>query len=122
MKAEDIVGWLALLLGFQLMGEAARAAFDLALPGPVIGMAALFAVLMIRGETPEGLEKTADGLLAHLALFFIPAGVGVMLHLDLLADEWPALLAALVLSTAIAVAVTGLIASRLIRDETGERK
>ena len=122
MKATDIVGWLALLLGFQLMGEAVRAAFALALPGPVIGMAALFVMLLIRGETPEGLEKTADGLLANLALFFVPAGVGVMLHLDLLADEWPALLGALILSTAIAVATTGLVAGRLLRGAREETR
>ena len=115
MKAADIVGWAALLLGFQLGGEALRAAFDLPLPGPVIGMAGLFIALLIRGETPEGLEKTAEGLLANLGLFFVPAGVGVMLHLTLLAEEWPALLAALVGSTALAIATSGLIANGIIR-------
>lgn len=114
MKAADIVIWSALLLAFQLLGEALRLGFGLPLPGPVIGMAALFAALAIRGATPAGLEKTADGLLANLGLFFVPAGVGVMLHLALLAAEWPALLTALVASTAIGVVVAGVVAAWLL--------
>lgn len=53
-------------------------------------------------------------LLSHLSLLFVPAGVGVMLHLGRIAEEWPAILAALLLSTWLAVAVTGLLFARLV--------
>ena len=110
MQALGFVGWLAALLALQAIGEAARAAFDLPVPGPVLGMAALFAILVARDALPDGLGATADGLLAHFALFFVPAGVGVVLHLDLLAAEGLALGTALIVSTTLAIAVAGLTA------------
>jgi len=114
MQAFGFVGWLAALLALQAMGEAVRAALDLPIPGPVLGMAALFAILVARDALPDGLGETADGLLAHFALFFIPAGVGVVLHLDLLASEGLALGVALITSTALSIGAAGLAAARLM--------
>ncbi|MEM6490396.1 MAG: CidA/LrgA family protein [Pseudomonadota bacterium] len=115
MAALGFVGWITVFLGLQLLGEAARAALNLPIPGPVLGMAALFAILVARDSLPDGLGATADGLLAHFALFFIPAGVGVILHLDLLAAEGVALGVALVVSTVVAVWVAGLVAAVALR-------
>ena len=57
---------------------------------------------------PAGLAVAADGLLKHLSLLFVPAGVGVMLHASRLADEWLAIAVALVASTVAAIAATAL--------------
>ncbi len=104
------LAFLTLLLVCQLAGEVIALATGLPIPGPVIGMALLFFGLALHGAVPDGLRATADGLLKHLALLFVPAGVGIMAHLTLLADEgWP-ILAALLGSTVITIAVTaGLI-------------
>lgn len=110
-----MLGTLTLLLLFQLAGEVIVQLFGLPIPGPVIGMALLFAALVIRGEAPEKLRETTNGLLQHLSLLFVPAGVGVMVHLARLGDEWLAIVVALVASTAIALAVTGLVLSALSR-------
>jgi len=69
---------------------------------------------MLRG-LPEGLSRVGDPLLGNLSLLFVPAGVGVMLHAGLLGREWLPLAVALVLSTLITVAVTGLVMARLSR-------
>lgn len=110
-----MLGTLTLLLLFQLAGEVIVQLFGLPIPGPVIGMALLFAALVIRGEAPEKLRETTSGLLQHLSLLFVPAGVGVMVHLSRLGDEWLAIVVALVASTAVALAVTGLALSLLSR-------
>jgi len=99
---------LTLILGCQLAGEALVAATGLPLPGPVAGMALMFAGLMLAG-LPEGLARIADTLLGHLALLFVPAGVGVMLHLPLLARDGAAIGVALVASTLATIAVTALV-------------
>ncbi|MBK1735797.1 murein hydrolase regulator LrgA [Halorhodospira abdelmalekii] len=100
---------LTLLLLFQLLGEVLARVLALPLPGPVIGMALLFATLIAVGRVPEGLRTAAEGLLRYLALLFVPAGVGLMVHFErLAADAW-AIVAALVISTALALAVTGLL-------------
>lgn len=100
---------LTILLVFQLIGEVIARASGLPLPGPVIGMALLFAALLIRGGLPDSLRSTAGGLLKHLSLLFVPAGVGVVLHLQLIADQWQAISAALLVSTIVTIAVSALM-------------
>jgi len=61
------------------------------------------------------LHATAHGLLAHLSLLFIPAGVGVLLHLQRLGQEATAIGVALVLSTWIGMATTAWTAHWLMQ-------
>ncbi|MCF8199587.1 MAG: CidA/LrgA family protein [Sulfuritalea sp.] len=100
---------ITLLLLFQLAGEAISMFFALPVPGPVIGMALLFAALAWRGGPSTELRETAQKLLQHLSLLFVPAGVGIMLHWQRLSDEWQPLLVALVASTFITIAITALV-------------
>lgn len=106
---------ITLLLLFQLAGEAITLLFSLPVPGPVIGMALLFTALALRGGPSRELRETAQNLLQHLSLLFIPAGVGVMLHLQRMADEWFSILIALVASTFITIAITALVLRTLTR-------
>jgi holin-like protein len=106
---------ITLLLLFQLAGEAIVIFFTLPVPGPVIGMALLFATLAWRGSVPAALRDTAQNLLKHLSLLFVPAGVGVMLHFQRMAEEWLPIIVALVASTFITIAVTALILNALTR-------
>lgn len=111
---------ITLLLGCQLLGEVLVRLTDLPVPGPVVGMALLFLGLVLRGlilkkSMPNSLRTTAGGLLQHLSLLFIPAGVGVMTHLPRLADEWAALAVALLASTLVTLVVTGLLMQALLR-------
>jgi holin-like protein len=103
-----MIGALTLLLVFQLLGEIIAQTLTLPIPGPVIGMALLFAALTVRGGPSAELRGTAQGLLQHLSLLFVPAGTGVMLHFQRVADEWLPLLVSLLASTAITIAVTAL--------------
>ncbi|MEQ8320186.1 MAG: CidA/LrgA family protein [Rhodospirillales bacterium] len=110
-----IIRYLALILVCQLIGETVKIAADIPVPGPVIGMVILFCGLLIRRELPTGLSDTAGGLLKYLALLFVPAGVGVMLHVPRLADEWWPVFLAIVPGTLIAIAITALVMERLGR-------
>jgi holin-like protein len=110
-----MLGALTLLLLFQLAGEVVVQLFVLPVPGPVIGMALLFAALVIRDGAPDNLRTTANSLLQHLSLLFVPAGVGVMVHFSRLGNEWPAILAALLVSTFATLGVTGLLLCALLR-------
>ena len=112
---------LTILLVCQLVGETIVQLAGIPVPGPVLGMVLLLAGLMLRGrlgrtdKPPEALGKTADGLLQHLSLLFVPAGVGVMLHLPLIAREWPAIVTALVGSTILTIIVTAVVMRILVR-------
>jgi len=110
-----ILKFIALLLLCQLAGEVFVTWSGLPVPGPVVGMVSLFVGLVIRGGIPGGLGRLVDGLLSHLSLLFVPAGVGVMQHIAMLRDEWLAISVALVLSAVLTIAVTGLVMTVLMR-------
>jgi len=114
---------LTLLLLFQLAGEALVLVTHWPVPGPVVGMALLFLYLCLRGSMTESLRATSLGLLNHLALLFVPAGVGVMLYFDRVAEEWLAITVALLLSTVLTLAVTALVMAGimyLLRQRAGD--
>jgi len=110
-----MLGAITLLLVYQLVGEVLVQLTGLPVPGPVVGMLLLFITLIVRGRVPETFRNTAQQLLSHLSLLFVPAGVGVMLHFGRLGKEWLALAVALVASTVITIAVTALVMRLLQR-------
>lgn len=112
---------IAALLVCQLIGEVIARALGLPLPGPVIGMALLLLVLVLRKEEPPALGQTCDGLLQHLSLLFVPAGVGVLVYLGLIADQWFAIVAALLGSTVLGLVVTALVLKALLPPEEGDQ-
>jgi holin-like protein len=104
-----------LLLACQFAGELARAATGLPLSGPVIGMALLVLGLTIYRRVPAGLQDVSSGILQHLSLLFVPAAVGVMLHLAVLREQWLAIAVALLGSTVLTVIVTAAVMRVLCR-------
>lgn len=117
-----LINGLALLLLFQLAGEVAVRLLDVPVPGPVAGMLLLFVALCLRGGGGAGLEQVADGLLRHLSLLFVPAGVGLMIYLPRLAAEWLPITVALVVSTLLTLATCGLLLQALLRRSGGSRR
>lgn len=99
----------AVLLLFQCLGEGLVFVFHLPLPGPVAGMLLLMVALVALPELQALVEQAANTLLSHLSLLFVPAGVGIMVAAASGSGHWSAILASLLVSTVLALAVTGLI-------------
>jgi len=99
---------VAIMLVFQSLGEVASRFIHGVIPGPVIGLLLLLGFLVARGRIAPSIAKAADGLLAHLSIFFIPAAVGVMLYAATLAQSGAAWVLAIILSTVAAIATTAL--------------
>ncbi len=115
---------LTALLGLQLVGEVIARGLHLPVPGPVLGMLLLVGLLLWLGKVPTDLDATARGLLNHLSLLFVPAGTGVIVHLELLQREWVPILITLVVSTYITVLATGgvlRLLRHLMQRRTGEQ-
>lgn len=107
-KGAHMILNLTVILGFQLIGEIIARAANLPVPGPVIGMALLLAAFLIRPALAQRVLPTSQGILQHLSLLFVPAGVGVISHADALGQSGLALMAALVGSTVLALAAGAL--------------
>lgn len=103
-----LTGFLILLL-CQLAGELLMMISGLPIPGPVAGMLILFLGLLWYGEVPACLRPAAEGLLRYLALLYVPVGVGLIQHFDLLAQEWLVMLLTLISSTLVTLVFTAWI-------------
>src|ERR1700674_1003449 len=121
-----MIASLSLILLCQLAGEALVRGLGLPMPGPVIGLVVLLLLLLLRDRFAvlargplqgDGVESASRGLLANMSLLFVPAGVGVVQKLDLLAEHGIAVTAVLAVSvvvTLLATVATFLVASRLL--------
>ena len=98
-----------LLLLCQLAGESIVRALAAPVPGPVLGALLMLAFLAIRRRVPDTLGRTSHDLLANFSLLFVPAGAGIILHAARLEAEALALIAALIGSTALTIAVAALV-------------
>lgn len=110
-------GFLALLL-CQFSGELLVLVTGMPVPGPVVGMVLLLLALVVFKRTPDSVRLVSEGLLRHLALLYVPAGVGLMVHLDMISQYWLAILVALLVSTFVTMLITVLV-FRLLGKFTG---
>lgn len=104
---------MATLLGFQLIGELSARFGHLPIPGPICGMALLLCWLHLTGAAESNLEKACDGILANMAILFVPLGVGIMNYAGLFAGVWPVVVLAIV-AGAVATLLTTAFVTRTL--------
>jgi holin-like protein len=108
---------LTVLLLCQLAGTVIEQATGLPVPGPVLGLVMLLAILVWQNGPSPHLHDTAQGLLKYLGLLFVPAGVGVVTELQALRENALAIAIAIPVSTILGLLVTGLLMQVLARAE-----
>lgn len=96
---------------FSLLGELISVAIAgfVAIPGSVIGMVLLFFALHFNWIKMEQVDEVGTWLTDNMAIFFVPAGVGLMTNFDVLAESWLQLLIIMVVTTAIMMWFVGRI-------------
>lgn len=85
----------------------------LPVPGNVMGMLLLFALLVTGIVRLEWIERAASLLIRHLAFFFIPVAVGLMDFGPLFSKNGPAIIGTVVASTVVGLLVTGYTSQTL---------
>lgn len=105
---------LCILLAFLFAGDFI-ASVGFPLPGNVTGMLLLLAALFSGLVKEEWIEGASGTLLVHLALFFVPAGVGVMVHAGVLADYWLPISGAVLFSTLAVLVSVGMLHRFFVR-------
>jgi len=107
---------LAWLVGFQLVGTFISETLDLPVPGTVIGMLLCFCWLRLRRTTDDApIVRAATAVLGHLQLFFVPAGVGVVVYLSMIGHHAVPIALALAGSWVLGLVVVGWSATLLER-------
>ena len=97
----------AIIFGCLGVGELIVHFTSVSLPSSIIGMLLLTLLLQIGWIKLEWVKDVAGFLVRTLPFYFVPAGVGVMLYFDLIAESfWPIVVASAA-STLLVLIVTG---------------
>ncbi|MDR3414405.1 MAG: CidA/LrgA family protein [Formivibrio sp.] len=107
------------LLACWLAGQTLVSLTGLPLPGNVAGMLMLLVICLVRRGVEPRLAQASSGLLSHMGLLFVPAGVGLIEQGPLLAREGGAMLGALAISVVITMAVAALTLKWLLSRKQG---
>ncbi|QGU93832.1 CidA/LrgA family protein [Clostridium bovifaecis] len=105
----------SIILGIYFLGELLQKSLNLPIPGSVIGMLILLGLLYTGVIKLDMIEEISNFLLDHLAIFFIPAGVGLISSFSLLRGNWFAIIAVSFISTIIVLVATGIIVQIILK-------
>ena len=117
-KKLQFLAQLAVLIGIYLIGNQVVRLARLPIPGNVVGIVLLYALLNLGLVRLEHVQDAADFLLRHLVFFFIPVAVDLMNWGGLFYKYGLMLALAIVVSTILTYVGTGWIAQRLQKRET----
>jgi holin-like protein len=109
---------LAVLAGFQWLGQVVVDQLMIELPAPLLGMLLLLVILTMFPQLLAILDRAANLLIQNLSLMFIPPSVGAFFLGAEIYRQFPSLLATIVLSTIAAIIVMAVLI-RVLPDAPG---
>jgi len=98
---------IAIIFFYLALGELVVWVTGVPIPSSIIGMILLAASLSAGWLDIRRVDRAAEFLVRNLGFFFVPAGVGLINCLDIIAAEWLPIVATLVISTFAVIASTG---------------
>lgn len=99
----------AILFGCLAAGELIVRLSGIPLPASVVGMLVLTLLLQLRWVKLSWVQGMSNFLVANIGFFFVPAGVGLMLHFGVIkASFWPIVVSTIV-STILVLVITGWV-------------
>lgn len=78
----------AILLGLQWLSSLILSWLNIAFPAPLLGMLLLFLLLQLGIIKEKNIEGICDLLISKMGLLFLPAGVSIILYLDIVKAEF----------------------------------
>ncbi len=101
------------ILLFYFLGELLSISIKGFLPGSVIGMILLFLSLYFKILNPENVRATATTITKNMAVFFVPAAVGLMAYWELVSNNLAAIVLAIAGSTVLTITTVALIQDKM---------
>lgn len=94
-------------------GNGISSLLPVTIPGSIIGMLILFALLSTQILPAKWVKPGSSLLIRYMALLFVPIGVGVMNYYDQLRTQFGPLLVSCVISTLIVLVVVAFASQRI---------
>ena len=119
----SVLAQICVIFAVCLASEGIAAVLPFSFPASVIGMLLLLVLLGLKVVQPRQLKQTSSLLMDNMAMFFIPACVGIIRYADvLLANFWVIVLIS-ILTTPLVFFVTGHVVQltmKLMRRKGGK--
>ena len=109
-----------IILAFSLTGELLQALIPLPIPASIYGMVLLFIALCTGLLKQEKVAVAADWLISVMPLLFIAPSANILVYFDLIAPSLASILAVIVTSTLVILAVAGTVTRLLVKKEDKE--
>ena len=115
MTASSLLQGFALLLFLQWISTEIIAFLGILFPPPLLGMLILTALLCTGVIKENYIEDICTALIDKMALLFLPAGVSMILYLDVIKAELLPISLTVILSSVIILCSTALVLEMLLR-------
>ena len=102
---------LMLLVGCLFVSKLTTSYFQIAFPSALLAMLIMFVLLIMDVVKESWIAPACQPILKYMALFFIPAGVGLVEHIDIFTTHWSLLLLVLLLVPLIGLVLVSFITS-----------
>lgn len=103
------ISQVALLFLFARLMNLIVEVLHIKIPGSILGIIVIFALLYFKVIKLEWIELGALWLLAELLLFFVPSAVGIMNYGEILKNFGPSILLVVLISTFVVMVSTGML-------------
>ena len=115
MTASSLLQGFALLLFLQWISTEIIAFLGIPFPPPLLGLLILTALLCTGVIKENYIEDICTALIDKMALLFLPAGVSMILYLDVIKAELLPISLTVILSSVIILCSTALVLEMLLR-------
>lgn len=110
-----MVKGIFIILLFYFIGQLISYLIAGFIPGSIIGMMLLFVCLCfkVKGITAENVRDVANTFTKNMAMFFIPAGAGLLGSFGLISKFWMSILIICSVSTVLVIVVVALVQQQM---------
>lgn len=112
-----MVKQILIVFGICLAGTVLSGLLPIPLPGSVLAMLGLLALLGFGAVKEHSVSGFCDLMQSNMAFFFIPAGIAAIENLDILRQSALELLVVCVLGTFVTFAVTGFTVKAILKHQ-----
>lgn len=102
-----------IILLFYFIGQLISYLIGNFIPGSIIGMLLLFGSLCYKLVPSDTVSDVANAFTKNMAIFFIPAGAGLLGAFDVISKSWMSILIVCSVSTILVIAVVGIIQQQM---------
>lgn len=101
------------ILLFYFVGECVSYLIKGFIPGSIVGMLLMFSALYFKFISPDNVKDVANVFTKNMAIFFIPAGAGLLTSFGVLSKFWTSIIVVCSISTVLVIIVVALVQQKM---------